>query len=174
MTLFEQERESSQRDTPQEVNFSCNSRFTGQTLPSSESKNDLGRKQGAPFARGVSVGRRPADEFVAAFEVPDEAGGTKPGDRGGLKNEGVGRCQVHAFYFHATSVTQALGRWRSNPKNKSAKENSMRAPFLLTDGAADSNPEGSLVRQLSGFNIFFAISYYFARSKPTLAPGDIC
>jgi hypothetical protein len=47
--------------------------------------------------------------------------------------------------------------------------------FGALRGIADvSSPSASLVRQIWAFNIFFATSYSFAKSNPTLVPGEIC
>ena len=48
--------------------------------------------------------------------MPDESGGAKSGDSGGLKDEGVGRSLVNAFNFHAASMAEAVGLWRSKAK----------------------------------------------------------
>jgi len=79
-------------------------------------KYDLGGEQRAPFSGGGAVVRSAADEFVWAVEVPHEAGGAEPGDRGGLKNEGVEWDSVRSFNFHAASMTEGVGHWLSMGK----------------------------------------------------------
>ena len=67
---------------------------------------------------GGAVLGRASDEFVGAVEVPDEAGGAEAGDGGGCKIECVERTPVVACNFHADSMAQGVGHWRSKAKSK--------------------------------------------------------
>ena len=55
--------------------------------------------------------------------MPDESGDAKSRDGGGLKDEGVRRSFVNAFNFHAASMAEAVGLWRSKAKINVPKKN---------------------------------------------------
>lgn len=88
-------------------------------------KNHFMGEEGTPLAGGGMVGRRAADEFVAAIGVfhqsggaenPDglEVGTTNKVEDGKLKPDGI-------FDFHADSMTRRVGHWLSMGRKNGTK-----------------------------------------------------
>jgi hypothetical protein len=77
-------------------------------------ENNCRREKRTPFARGGVVGGRAADEFEAAVQMADEAGGAE-----GRKSFAGHLLEPRGYInFHAASMTREVGHWWSKGKNK--------------------------------------------------------